>query len=594
MGYLCCLPKCYGNNENNEMSFPDEDEDTNPKFTYNDNFNYIPQVEIKFNDITKITKELIDDLMIKVDALFEGKDIKIIEMKKGSLYIAIALNYLIKESLRNINANNITIEKFFKTLNIKTSNIKALLQDNLEICQQDKKYKPNFVNENLIDLTTEESQDKLCQSIKKQLLDKNKENDIFEISKNITPKDIKKFFNELIKETKTQQDNLYDIILNNDFQEYLVFFESEFEKAIKNSIFEYSTKYIAYIYRNDEEYKSGKLHCNNLTKKIVFHGTKSWAISRILAGKFRQANVHIFGKGVYFTDLLDYAWYYAADSESDDCRANFFKIPKVTESFSFIASEIYYDKLKFEQVYNCSKSEDTVPKNGVRHACVDYNSAPIPKDELETYKRFMGTEYLVTEENQILPLLNVTMERVEFLIVWRDNNFDSLNPNGYSNFDEIYNYNLEIKRYAAFNFKIKIYYFNNSDNALNFIKRKKYNKIILITNGNNDGIGFINNARKIIGNNTISLITCYVANNYMNDVKNNLNILLTSKDFDCFKEFIKFSINKKLNDLKQLQKKIEDNLKNIDNSFSIPLLTDEAFNFPYFINGGNFSEINFD
>jgi hypothetical protein len=36
---------------------------------------------------------------------------------------------------------------------------------------------------------------------------------------------------------------------------------------------------------------------------------------------------------------------------------------------------------------------------------------------------------------------------------------------------------------------------------LTFVKRKKYNKIILISNGRNNGIWFINDARKIIGSN---------------------------------------------------------------------------------------------
>ena len=216
------------------------------------------------------------------------------------------------------------------------------------------------------------------------------------------------------------------------------------------------------------------------------------------------------------------------------------------------------------------------------------------KKELDSYKDFIGTEYLVTEESQILPLLNVTVERVEFLIVWRDNNFNANNPNGYCNFDEIYSYNLKIKKYAAFNFKTKIYYFNESNEALDFVKRKKYNKIILITNGNNDGIGFINNARKIIGNNTISLITCYVANNYMDQVKNNENILLTSKDFDCMRDFINFATNKKLDNLKRLQKDIENNLKNIDNSFSFPPLSINVFQYPNFKSRGKFHELHFD
>ena len=605
MGHLCCvLNDKRKEKKENKVIFPDEIniekeeiDYKNTKFTYKEAFNFIPQIEIKFNDVKEITKELINDLINKLNLLFQGKDIKIISMKKGSLYLALALNYLIQESMQNINTFNISSDELLRalgdSLNLETSNVKDMIQDNLVICQQDKEFKPDFVNKNLMDLTSEESKDQLSKSIKKHFLEHNQQNDIFEISKNITPDDIKKFFNELIKETKTQQDDLYDIILNNEFQEYLQFFESEFEKAIKNSIFEYNIKFIAYIYRNDEKYKTGKLHCNNLIKKIVFHGTKSWAISRILAGNFRHANTHFFGIGVYFTDLLDYAWFYAAETDSSKF-GNVGVIPGVNNSFSFIASEIYFDNTKFEQVYNMDKSNEIVPKNGVRHVCVNYQGQPIHKNELSFYNGFLGTEYIITEEDQILPLLNVTVERVEFLIVWRDNNFDCSNPNGYSNFNEIYNYNLQIKKYAAFNFKTKIYYFNESDEALNFIKRKKFNKIILITNGNNDGIGFINNARKIIGNNTISLITCYVANNYMNDVKNNENILLTSKSFDCIKKFINLSINKKLDDLKKLQKDIENNLKNIDNSFNFPPLTSEAFRYPYFKNGGSFSELIFD
>ena len=37
-----------------------------------------------------------------------------------------------------------------------------MIQDNLIIGQQDKKFKPDFVNENLLDLTKEESKELLC------------------------------------------------------------------------------------------------------------------------------------------------------------------------------------------------------------------------------------------------------------------------------------------------------------------------------------------------------------------------------------------------------------------------------------------------
>jgi len=346
-----------------------------------------------------------------------------------------------------------------------------------------------------------------------------------------------------------------------------------------------------YIYRNDEKYKSGQLHCRNLQKKILFHGTKSKAISNILAGHFRHANVHIFGKGVYFTDLIDYAWYYGSESENN--RENFYAMPKVKDSFSFIASEVYYDKSKFDQVYDNKKRDDEVPNNGIRYAWVDHTSRAISKKNLQNYKGFIGTEYLVTNWDQILPLLNVTVERVEFLIVWRDNNFEISNPNGYSQYQEMYDWNHKIKKYAAFNLKTKIYYFSQSNAALNFIKRKKYNKIILISNGGNDRIGFINNARKIIGNNTISLITCFVAKNYLDIVKKSENILLNSKHYNCIKEFLNFSTNKNINELKNLQKEVELHLKSLDNSFRFQPINNKAFNFPNFKEIGTFSEIRF-
>ena len=74
-------------------------------------------MEIKFNQITEINQELIDDLLSKLKQLFNGKDIKIIEMKKGSLDIAIALNYIIQEGLNNLNIHNITIDELLNKLN---------------------------------------------------------------------------------------------------------------------------------------------------------------------------------------------------------------------------------------------------------------------------------------------------------------------------------------------------------------------------------------------------------------------------------------------------------------------------------------------
>ena len=315
-------------------------------------------------------------------------------------------------------------------------------------------------------------------------------------------------------------------------------------------------------------------------------------ISSILSNNFRLAQTHLNGIGVYFTNLLDYTWQWAAE-EAVQKYDNIDKIPKIKQSFSFIVSEIYYDNTKFDQVYNRAKKDQEVPRNEVRYVQVDYNTIPISKEKISKYNGFIGTEYIISEREQILPLLNITLERVEFLIVWRDNNFNVSNPNGYNCFEEMLDFNNKIKKYAAFNLKTKIYYFNESGEALTFIKRKKYNKIILISNGGNNGIGFIKDARKIIGSNTISLITFYVAKNYLDIVKNTENILLNSKHYNCIKEFLNYATTKNIIALKNLQRTVENNLKNLDDSFSFKKMNSNTFYFPNFKDGGSFSSINF-
>ena len=570
------------------------------KITYNSDFCFIPQIEIKFNDVTEIDKDLIDNLIYKLKQNFNGKDVKIVEMKKGSLDLAIALNYLIQDILKKTNLKNISTDKFLsilnKTLGNETEKIKNLLKKNLIISQKRKQFRPNFINQNLLDLTTEDSKNKLSNCIKEHLFKNNNQNNIFEISKNITPQDIKSFFNNLFKETKEQQNNLVDIILNNEFQEYLVEFEKDFENSLKNSIFEYNIKFIVYNYNYDDNYKSEKLRCSNLRTKFLFHGTSSWAISRILSDNFKNANTHFFGIGAYFTDLLDYSWFYSFDSQAGDKFGKFRnvgKIPKLKDSFSIIVSEIFFDQTKYEQVFNMDKENEEVPKNGIRYACVDYYGRPINKNILINYNGFIGTEYIITEKKQILPLLSITLERSEFLIIWRDKNFNPSNPNNYSNFKEMLDFNNRIKKYAAFNLKAKIYYFEESNEALYFIKRKKYNKIILISNGNNNGFKFIYNAREIIGNNTISLITCFQAEKYLNEIKTTENILLNSDYYECIKDFLNYTVNKNLSALKNLQKKIENKMKELDPFFCFREINDNAFKYPYFKNGGDFSSIKF-
>ena len=77
-----------------------------------------------------------------------------------------------------------------------------MIQDNLIIGQKDKQFKPDFVNENLLDLTKDESKELLSQNIKEHFQKKNEQFNVFEAGKNITPEDInylrKQKFNKMI------------------------------------------------------------------------------------------------------------------------------------------------------------------------------------------------------------------------------------------------------------------------------------------------------------------------------------------------------------------------------------------------------------
>ena len=155
--------------------------------------------------------------------------------------LAICLNYLIQEKLSTPDIGNSSKEKFYQnlneTLNTKVESFTNVIKDNLLIAQKDRNYKIDFVKVYLLDLTKEASQEKLAECKKAHYLNQNTEYNIYEVSKNITLEDIKTFYEKLFEETKVQEDNLCDNIINNALQEYSKFFESEFEKALKNSIF---------------------------------------------------------------------------------------------------------------------------------------------------------------------------------------------------------------------------------------------------------------------------------------------------------------------------------------------------------------------
>ena len=243
-------------------------------------------------------------------------------------------------------------------------------------------------------------------------------------------------------------------------------------------------------------------------RKTIISWTQPEYIASILYNSIDidRNKVTKVGKGFYLSDLLDVSWIYSNRN---------IKIPDVGDSFSVLVVNCYYSEIKMENYYG-GKVEEKVPKDGIRIAKARPKGGVIKKEELENYKGFIQNIYLINDKDQMLPLYAINLRRVEYLIIWRDNNFNESNPNNYGNFDKMLQFNEEIKNFAYREINSKIYYVNSTEEGLRLIDRKKYNKIIIITNGGNNGEEFINESRKILGANSIALVSCYIPKRHLN------------------------------------------------------------------------------
>ena len=100
------------------------------------------------------------------------------------------------------------------------------------------------------------------------------------------------------------------------YTKYIKFFEKKFEKAKRESIFEFSIISLVIMEREDfETFERERNKCPNRVDKILYHGTSIEPISCILTNYFKKSEEKCYqhGKGVYFTDFLDYCWFYGGE-----------------------------------------------------------------------------------------------------------------------------------------------------------------------------------------------------------------------------------------------------------------------------------------
>ena len=377
------------------------------------------------------------------------------------------------------------------------------------------------------------------------------------------------------------------------YSEYMKKFEEEFDIARKNSIFEYRLTSMTIVDRNDlNSFETNKDKCPNRINKILFHGTGINPSSKILTDMFLRSEKksYQFGKGVYFTDSLDYAWYYGGK----DNRDNLNKIPKVDQTFILVGSYIYYDKNGFKRVYD---HKYTPKKNEINFALADSKTKTIFSEKPDKSK-FYGTEYVIHDFEQICPFLGCSLKRDEYCVIWRDSNF-SPNPVYNNKFDDIFKKFLKKRmEYIQELIKFNVYPCETSEEALELVNRKKYNKIILISNAGSDlsGRKFVIDARKIIGNDVIALFLCYNIEHlkWITKLKN----AIFSNEPEFYEKYLEsFVTNSEIDEeskekiiksqliklILEIQKKYKVNF-NFDNNF---------LKYPLFKNDGHFSDLKF-
>jgi hypothetical protein len=382
---------------------------------------------------------------------------------------------------------------------------------------------------------------------------------------------------------KCKKKNQFRLI--NDLAEFNNLFDKEIEEALKRTYFEFKIVHIFLIDKERGDYLSEKNKCENRITKILYHGTTKEAAISIVSTQFRDSNHHAIGKGVYFTDLLDYAWNYSRTKYS---------IPSVGDSFSFVASEIYYDSSKYEFVYDIHTINDPVQKNGVRCCYGYFNGDKVPRGNLERNTKPIGQEYLITDKNQILPLYTVTVKRTEYVIIWRDYNFNSENPNKYSNevFEAIQEFHRKIKRFISRELDSKIYYVKTTEEALDLIERKKYNKIFIITNGNNNAKEFIKEARKIIGSDVIAAVSVFNIPLHISWVMTMKNTLLLN-DQEFHYKYLKAIMKNDVRSLYELKDEIVNYYTPKFPNFGIGEFNLDLLRFPNFKNEGTYNDLTF-
>ena len=541
----------------------------------NEMLDFVPKIELDFSENIEMNEELFKVLKSELKEILGEDNFSIIEMNRGSFHVLITLQFL-------LNKLHISAKEEIKNLSEKCRNFVGKIFHKIkDFAFFGKKKKVQMINP--IVKNIEDCEKEIIQAFEEKCKGTpiNEATNFYELSKSFSVNDFNELMNQIQIQSEIQE---HDQLLKN-YQEYYDIFGSFFENMLALSVFEFQLVKIYTIDRDDyETFKTNKKNCINMREKLLFHGTKTEYIVSILKtfidiGKNRASKV---GKGFYLSDLLDVSWLYGNKQENT-------KIPEVGDSFSVLVVDSFYSESKIEYCYKRPPKEKIkVQKGGIRIAKSTPRGRILSKEDLENYDKFIQNEYLISDESQMMPLYAINLRRVEYLIIWRDNNFDKSNPNNYKNFDKMIQFNEEIQKYAYREINSKIYYVKTTEEGLKLIDRKKYNKIIIITNAGNNGEEFINESRKILGANSIALVSCYIPRRHLGWISKLSNTFI-GNEIDFIKEFLLYSILENRDKMVELKNRNEEKFKIKLEQFN----KDELFKFPHFMQKGNYRDLKF-
>ena len=168
----------------------------------------------------------------------------------------------------------------------------------------------------------------------------------------IKKEEIENLIKELFDKNKRNEIISFWSVLSK-YQTFNELFERDFNKAIEKSYFDFSLISLSlYQHSRRKQFLKKLNECSNTVVRYLFHGTQIQHIGDIVTEDFKYARKPLFGMGVYFTDLLDYASYYAGGTNFKNRRKNFGRINDVGETISCIATEVYYDIEKKKNIYD--------------------------------------------------------------------------------------------------------------------------------------------------------------------------------------------------------------------------------------------------